>query len=88
VAILDWFTRSIVSRELSQNMGEGSVMEAARAARAKATPTIWNLDQESKFTSPQYTSLLTEADEQISLDGRGRFVDNIFTKWLGRTIKY
>ena len=88
VAVLDWHSRYIVSWELSQNMGQGFVMDAACAALAKATPTIWNSDQGSQFTSPQYTSLLEEAGVQISMDGRGRFVDNIFTERLWRTIKY
>lgn len=91
VAVLDWHSRYIISWELSQNMGQGFVMDAARTALARAypaTPTIWNSDQGSHFTSPQYTGLLEEAGVQISMDGRGRFVDNIFTERLWRTIKY
>ena len=78
--MLDWYSRYIVSWELSQDMGEEFVLEAARAALARATPTIWNSDQGSQFTSPQYTGLLQAAGVQISMDGRGRFVDNIFTE--------
>lgn len=67
-------------------------MDAARAALVKATPLIWNSDQGSQFTSPQYTGLLEAAGVQVSMDGRGRFVDNldliIFTERLWRTIKY
>jgi putative transposase len=88
VAVLDWYSRYIVSWELSQGLGQSFVMEAARAALLTATPTIWNSDQGSHFTSPQYTSLLTQEGVQISMDGRGRFVDNIFTERLWRTIKY
>lgn len=88
VAVLDWHSRYIVSWELSQNMGQGFVMDAARAALARATPTIWNSDQGSHFTSPKYTGLLEEVGVQISMDGRGRFVDNIFTERLWRIIKY
>lgn len=88
VAVLDWHSRYIVSWELSQNMEQGFVMQAARAALNTAIPTIWNSDQGSQFTSPQYTCLLHEAGVQISMDGRGRFVDNIFTERLWRTIKY
>jgi putative transposase len=88
VAVLDWHSRYIVSWELSQNMGQGFVMDAARVALSKATPLIWNSDQGSQFTSPQYTGLLEEAGVQVSMDGRGRFVDNIFTERLWRTIKY
>ncbi len=88
LALVDWHSRYIVSWELSQNMGQGFVMDAARAALAKATPFIWNSDQGSQFTSPQYTALLEGAGVQISMDGRGRFVDNIFTERLWRTNKY
>jgi putative transposase len=88
VAVLDWHSRYIVSWELSQNMEQGFVMQAARAALKIGTPTIWNSDQGSQFTSPQYTSLLKEAGIQISMDGQGRFADNILTERLWRTIKY
>ena len=88
VAVLDWYSRYIVSWELSQDMGEEFVLQAARAALAKAIPSIWNSDQGSQFTSPQYTGLLEAAGVQISMDGRGRFVDNIFTERLWRNIKY
>ncbi len=93
VAVLDWHSRYIVSWELSRDMEQGFVMLAARAALARARPTIWNSDQGSHFTSPQYTSLLEKAGVRISMDGRGRYVDNIFTEMersavLWRTIKY
>lgn len=82
VAVLDWHSRYIVAWELSRNMEQGFVMLAARAALGKAKPLIWNSDQGSHFTSPQYTSLLEEAGVRISMDGRGRYVDNIFTERL------
>lgn len=88
VAVLDWYSRYIVSWELSQSLGQSFVMDAAREALNRATPSIWNSDQGGHFTSPQYTSLLEAAGVQISMDGRGRFVDNIFTERLWRTIKY
>lgn len=88
VAVLDWHSRYIVSWELSRDLEIGFVMLAARAALGGATPTIWNSDQGSHFTSPQYTRLLEEAGVRISMDGRGRYVDNIFTERLWRTIKY
>jgi putative transposase len=88
VAVLDWFSRYIVSWGLSQSLGQNFVMEAARTALLTATPAIWNSDQGGHFTSPQYTTLLTKVGAQISMDGRGRFVDNIFTERLWRTIKY
>ena len=88
VAVLDWHSRYIVAWELSRDMEQGFVMLAARAALCKAKPTIWNSDQGSHFTSPQYTNLLEGAGVRISMDGRGRYVDNIFTERLWRTIKY
>lgn len=88
VAVLDWYSRYIVSWELSQGLGQSFVTQAVLSALNTATPTIWNSDQGSHFTSPQYTSLLTQSGVQISMDGRGRFVDNIFTERLWRTIKY
>jgi len=54
----------------------------------QATPTIWNSDQGSHFTSPQYLNRLLSANVQISMDGRGRAVDNIFTERLWRSVKY
>jgi len=88
VAVLDWHSRYIVAWELSRDMEQGFVMLAARAALGKARPTIWNSDQGSHFTSLQYTSLLEESGVRISMDGRGRYADNIFTERLWRTIKY
>jgi putative transposase len=88
VAVLDWFSRYIVSWELSQSLGQSFVTQAVHTALSTSKPLIWNSDQGSHFTSPQYTALLTEAGVQISMDGRGRFMDNIFTERLWRTIKY
>jgi putative transposase len=59
-----------------------------QAALSSATPTICNSDQGSHFTSPLYTDLLTAANVQISMDGKGRALDNIFTERLWRTVKY
>lgn len=88
VAILDWYSRYIVSWELSCSLQQSFVTQAVLCALNTATPTICNSDQGSHFTSLQYTSLLSQAGVQISMDGRGRYVDNIFTERLWRTIKY
>ncbi len=64
------------------------VQTAARQVMAQATPVIWNHDQGSHFTSPQYTALLEAAGVQISLDGRGRVLDHIFTEHLWRSVTY
>jgi putative transposase len=88
VAVLDWYSRYVVSWELDQTLRLPFVLTAVERALAQATPRIWNSDQGSHFTSPQYTALLLAADVQISMDGRGRALDNIFTERLWRTIKY
>lgn len=88
VAVLDWFSRYVVSWELDQTMEEAFVLVAVRRALTGARPVIWNSDQGSQFTSPQYTGLLLEQGVQISMDGRGRAFDNIFTERLWRSVKY
>lgn len=88
VAVLDWYSRYVVSWELDQTLEMPFVLTATRTALRQATPVIWNSDQGSHFTSPQYTGLLRDAEVQISMDGRGRALDNIFTERLWRTVKY
>jgi putative transposase len=88
VAVLDWFSRYVVSWELDQTLEMPFVVATVRRALAQATPVIWNSDQGSHFTSPQYTQLLLDADVQISMDGKGRALDNILTERLWRSIKY
>lgn len=88
VAILDWFSRYVVSWELDQRLEMEFVLEAVEKALAKAKPVIWNSDQGSHFTSPQYIQRLLDLGIEISMDGKGRAIDNIFTERLWRTIKY
>jgi putative transposase len=88
VAVLDWFARYVVSWELDQTLALPFVLTAAEQALAQARPVIWNSDQGSHFTSPQYLDLLTAACVQISMDGKGRALDNIFVERLWRTVKY
>jgi putative transposase len=88
VAFLDWHSRYIVSWDLDQSLAVGSVLAALERALAAATPQICNSDQGSQFTSPAYLDRLTTAGVRISMDGRGRALDNIFTERLWRTIKY
>jgi len=88
VAILDWYSRYVVSWELDQSMQIGFVMEAMQQALERARPQICNSDQGSQFTSPQYTQLLLAHEVRISMDSKGRTLDNIFTERLWRTIKY
>jgi len=87
-AVLDWYSRFVVSWALDQTLEIGFVLEAMATALATATPTICNSDQGSHFTSPHYTGLLLADQVQISMDGKGRALDNIFTERLWRTLKY
>jgi putative transposase len=88
VAILDWYARYVVSWELDQSLELPFVLAAVERALACARPLIVNSDQGSHFTSPQYTQLLKAHEVQISMDGKGRALDNIFTERLWRTVKY
>jgi putative transposase len=88
VAILDWYSRYVVAWELDQTLALLFVLAAVERALSAATPEIWNSDQGSQFTSSQYLDLLLAAEVRISMDGRGRAVDNIFTERLWRTVKY
>ena len=88
VAILDWYSRYVVSWELDQTMQIDFVLEAMRRALGHAQPQICNSDQGSQFTSPQYTQLLLAHEVRISMDSKGRALDNIFTERLWRTVKY
>lgn len=88
VAILDWYSRYVLAWELDQTMQVGFVLQALQRALAQARPIICNSDQGSQFTSSAYITLLKEHDVRISMDGRGRALDNIFTERLWRTIKY
>jgi len=87
-AVLDWYSRFVVSWALDQTLEIGFVLEAMTTALATATPTLCNSDQGSHFTSPHYTGRLLADPVQISMDGKGRALDNIFTERLWRTVKY
>ncbi len=87
-AVLDWYSRYILSWALSQTLELDFVLIAVDQALLQAAPEIWNSDQGSHFTSPKYLERLQNAKIQISMDGRGRARDNIFTERLWRTIKY
>jgi putative transposase len=88
VAIIDWFSRYVLSWQLSATMDTEFCMTALAAALRNAKPEIHNSDQGSQFTSHEYTRMLQDQDIRISMDGRGRCFDNIFTERLWRTVKY
>lgn len=88
VAFLDWFSRFVLSWELSDSLELPFVLSCADAALSNAMPEIINSDQGSHFTSERFTSRFRLAGSQISMDGRGRCMDNIFTERLWRSVKY
>lgn len=88
VAVIDWYSRYVVSWRLDQTLEMPFVLEAVRDALTIAKPTILNSDQGSHFTSPQYIELVENAGVQISMDGKGRALDNIITERFWRTLKY
>lgn len=88
VAILDWFSRYVLSWSLSTTLDAWFCVQALREALRTAKPQICNTDQGSQFTSGEWIKELTEAGVAISMDGRGRAFDNIFTERLWRSVKY
>lgn len=88
VAVLDHYSRFVVSWELDQTLAQPFVLRAVQAALGRGVPAIWNSDQGSHFTSPQYTDLLKAAGVRISMDGKGRALDNIFSERFWRSLKY
>lgn len=88
VAVLDWYSRYVISWELDQTLEMPFVVSAVENALSIAVPVIWNSDQGSHFTSQQYLQLLQDAHVCISMDSKGRALDNIFTERLWRTVKY
>jgi putative transposase len=89
VAIMDWHTRRVLSWELSNTMDADFCVNALKQALAlHGTPEIFNTDQGSQFTSSDFTSLLNEHKIKISMDGKGRWMDNVFIERLWRSMKY
>jgi putative transposase len=88
VAILDWFSRYVVAWQLDQTLELPFVLLAVDQALTIACPEILNSDQGSHFTSPQYVQKLLGANVRVSMDGRDRAVDNVFTERLWRSLKY
>lgn len=88
VAIIDWFSRYVLAWELSPTMETTFCARALRSALTRATPDIFNSDQGAQFTAEEFVSVLEATSAKISMDGRGRCLDNIFTERLWRTVKY
>jgi putative transposase len=88
VAYLDWYSRYVIAWELSLSMETEFCIMALNRAMEMATPCIHNSDQGVQFTDREYIGILDSSGIQISMDGRGRCMDNIFTERLWRTVKY
>jgi putative transposase len=89
VAIMDWATRKVLAWRLSNTMDADFCVAALEEALARfGKPEIFNTDQGSQFTSFAFTSVLRNADVRISMDGRGRWMDNVFIERLWRSMKY
>ena len=89
VAIIDWYSRKVLAWRLSNTMDAGFCVDCLEEAiKAYGTPEIFNSDQGSQFTSDAFTGVLIEHGIAISMDGRGRALDNIFVERLWRTVKY
>ena len=88
-AIVDWYSRRVLSYRLSNTMGVDFCIDALKEALENfGNPEIFNSDQGAQFTSEAFTGLLKERDIAISMDGRGRAFDNIFTERFWRNLKY
>lgn len=89
VAVMDWFSRRVLSWRTSTTMDASFCIEALEEAlELHGTPEIFNTDQGSQFTSEEFTRVLKDHHIKISMDGKGRWVDNVFVERLWRSVKY
>lgn len=88
VVVLDWHSRYVLAWELSNTLDAAFCVSALATALAHNQPEIFNTDQGAQFTSRTFTEVLEGAGVQISMDGRGRALDNVFVERLWRTVKY
>lgn len=88
VAVIDWYSRYVLSWRLSNSLEADFCVEALEEALRFGRPDIFNTDQGCQFTSHDFTKVLLEKEIQISMDGRGRALDNVFVERLWRSVKY
>jgi putative transposase len=88
VAIIDWFSRYVLAWQLSNTLDGHFCLEVLQQAFCQAKPEIFNSDQGAQFTAHDFTDYLEQAQVRISMDGRGRALDNIFIERLWRSLKY
>ena len=88
VAIIDWYSRYVLSWRVSNTLDNGFCVEALKAAlERRGNPEIFNTDQGVQFTSADFTKILEDKEIKISMDGKGRCLDNVFTERLWRSLK-
>lgn len=88
VAVIDWFSRFVLAWQLSNTLDGIFCRDALQQALTQGKPDIFNTDQGAQFTAHEFTGILEAAQIQISMDGRGRALDNIFIERLWRSVKY
>jgi putative transposase len=88
VAVIDWFSRYVIAWDVSNSMESGFCVTTLKRALKTGCPSIFNTDQGTQFTSEEFTGTLTQAGVRISMDGRGRALDNVFIERLWRSVKY
>jgi len=88
VAVMDWYSRFVLTWELSNTLETAFCVTALKRAMRKGRPGIFNTDQGSQFTSESFTKTLERRGIRISMDGRGRALDNVFIERLWRSVKY
>jgi len=88
VAIMDWYSRYVLSWRLSNTLDADFCVEALEEALRKGRPDIFNTDQGTQFTGKAFTGILEQHGVQISMDGKGSYRDNLFIERLWRTVKY
>ncbi len=88
VAIIDWYSRYVISWRLSNTLDADFCVATLEEALSRGTPEIFNTDQGSQFTGEAFTRLLKEHNVRISMDGKGSYNDNLFIERLWRTVKY
>ena len=88
VAIMDWHSRYVVAWRLSNTLEADFCVDALKEALGQGQPEVFNTDQGSQFTSLEFTQVLRDHGVKISMDGKGRYTDNIFVERLWRTVKY
>jgi putative transposase len=88
VAVIDWFSRYVLAWQLSNTLDSYFCVDALQLALCQGQPDIFNTDQGAQFTSDAFTACLQQHDIRISMDGRGRALDNIFVERLWRSVKY